>query len=144
MKTLFSAYFLILKDVMKLCVLSVVSQSKSSSSYMDLFDDGSSAHHCEFNSIICLESMEIRLLSTLIRRLPVTKENYLTIAGWQSKYRKSTKLPSVRIESYSIPVIGSGKPKSEKKHQRKRRNHMEIRSKEKSAKSGLIWESLNS
>jgi hypothetical protein len=134
---------------MKICILSVVTLSKTTSDYLDLFEDvppTNDDNSERLHSMNCLNDMDIRLLSTIIRRLSVTKENYLTIGGWQSKYRKSTGKVSgssrSNVASHETTKINR-KP-SEKKHQRKRRNHLEIRSKEKMTKSGLIWEAINS
>ncbi len=134
---------------MKICILSIVNFLPSichQHGYEDLFEPTSSGSSTALtlNSIDCLHQLDIKLLSAVIRRLPVTKENYLTIGQWQTKYRKlTTKTPPSMVQR-NAAIDPTFSKKSDKKNQRKRRNHLEIRSKGKSSKSGIIWESLNS
>lgn len=119
-----------------ICVVGEVNKTSEESSYLDLFDD-SKIDVPSLESFHCLDGLRIRLLSSIIRRHSVTKDNYLTIAQQQAKYRKSSKLVAPRTSN------NTSTKKSEKKNQRKRRNPLEIRSKAKTSKSSVIWDTLN-
>jgi hypothetical protein len=120
-------------DVMKLLCLCYV-MPKDTTNYADKLDymfnvgDRQQAP-VDMSTPAFIDASEVRVVTSLVRRLPVAAETYSTIGDIQAKYRGSSILKYVRQKQTS------------RKKQKKRRDHTEVREKFKS-KHKAHWKAL--
>ncbi len=90
-------------------------------------------HNIAWGSPACLDSLEVRPVTVLIRRLPAKAETYCTAGAIHAKYRAKSVLKKPRVAA----VGAATKPKK----RRKRRDPAEMRAKGQS-KANKLWSTL--
>jgi len=120
-------------DVMKLLCLCYV-MPKATTDYADRLDyifgvDSRHQARVDMSTPAFIDASEVRVVTSLVRRLPVAAETYSTIGDIQAKYRSCSILKNVRQKQTS------------RKKQKKRRDHTEVREKLKS-KHKAHWKAL--
>lgn len=130
---------------MKMCILCFVYNtgelssdqisSKSPFNYMNLFESSSALPEPSMN---LLQELIVKPISVLIRRMSVNAEKYLSISQIQSKYRASSKIHITRSANRAFKV-------NQMKVNKKRRDHLEIRTKVKATikSANSVWNALN-
>ena len=114
----------VMPDVMKQMLMCYVLRSAASSS--------SCAERIDYSSSACVRQLQVRPVTTHIRRQFVTEKNYMTVRAVQTKIRAGSVLKMPRKE---------GNMKSKKKKAKKRRDPEEVRAKAQS-KHGKLWSAL--
>jgi hypothetical protein len=135
-------FILQFQDVMKVFLLCsveyIMPSTKDTSifqikpSYLELINKQADI---DFLDIKTMEMLLVKPYTVSIRRSSVNSEKYLTIHQTQSKYRNSSKLAAPRNKDNKMKTISL-------KVNKKRRDHLEIRSK--TIKSTSVWQNLES